>query len=435
MDENKTSETNFIEPNYKKDTIANTISNLTFLFCLWLMSFLLPKLSTNGFADAGIFTICLSISNICTAVNSYGISSFFSSDVKRKYKSSIFVYFSFTTTGISLLLSLILCLVYGYNSTIIGCVLLYYVFKACDNITLVLRICLQREGKMYLYSYSLFIRALLSLGVFSLSLWLSQSLFISMLCLAILGVLYLTIVDMTLVRKKCPGAFKICAKEYKISLSMFYLIFPVFVYGFCFAIIPSIPRLIYENITGNQTLLGYFGTMSSITVLIQAATTSLILPFIPKLSKSFKDGKYTVFGKTFLGMLIAVISLTVIAFVLVCFLGDWALNLVYGSEILEYSSIFKWIVLATGLQSLVIVFGDSTVAIDRKLYLIVASVAGSIIMVSLSTLFIKQFDMMGLVYIYYISYGTTLIILASVLLIVFIKLHKSKKQNAETITE
>lgn len=419
----------FIQPNYKKDTITNTISNITFLFCLWLMSMLLPKITGNGFGDAGIFTICLSISNICTAVSTYNITSFFSSDVKKKYKNNIYIYFSFLTTGISLLLSLVLCLIYGYNATVLWSVIFYYIFKACDNYSGVLKISLQRQGKMYLFNYSLFIRAILSLGVFVLSLWLSQSILFSMLCLAVFGLLYLLAIEVTMTAKVCKGTFKITKEEFKTSVTFFYLAFPVFLYGMCFAIIPSIPRLMYENIVGNQTLLGYFGTMSSVTVLIQAATTSLILPFIPKMSKDFKDGEYSKFFKTFIIMVFFVLGLTLVAFLMVFFLGDWALNLVYGSDILEYSYIFKWIVLATGLQSLVIVLADSVVAIGKQRYLLIASIIGSVIMASLSYLFIVRFDMMGLVYIYYVSYGVMFIILITLLLKHYFI---SKKQSAQS---
>ena len=167
----------------------------------------------------------------------------------------------------------------------------------------------------------------------------------------------------------------------------------------------------YENIFHDATLLGYFGTMAAVTVLVQAAVTALMLPFIPKISNYYKNGQRKELIKLLTVIIGAVLALSAIAFVMIVFLGDWALKLVYGEEILKYSDVFKWIMLGTGLQSLVVVLSDTTTALRKLKMLTIASLSGVVAMASTMYVLISNFGMYGIVYVYFISYGLIAIIL------------------------
>lgn len=408
-----------------KEVVINTFSSLLFYFCMWLMTLVLPKLSSDGFTTAGIFTICLSIANIATAFSTYNISVYISSDSKKDFSDEHYFYFGLTTTIISLLVSIILCLVNGYNADIFWAVVLYYGFKMFDNFTLVLRSALQRVGKLLYFNYSLIVRSILSLGIFVLVMYFSKSLIITTASLMVFGFVYFVFVDLSITRRVCPTILHLSKSIYKKAASLFVLAFPVFIYGVSSAAIPSVPRLMFENIFNNEELLGYFGTMSSITVLIQAAVSSLVLPFIPKIATMYNNQENAKFFKLVLKLLIFVIGLTIVAFLMVFFLGDWALGIVYGEGILDYSSVFKWIVIATGLQSVLVLLSDVTVAIRKLKVLLISYIIGLVFMFGFMYLLISNYSMYGIIYVYYICYSIVSIML-------FVNLFISMKNNKDT---
>src|SRR5574344_515874 len=281
---------NFIEPNYKKDAIVNTIANIAYLFALWLMTLLTPRI--GNFNDAAIFTLALSVANICTAVATYNINIFYSSDIEHKYSDAHYLSFGVTTTFISLVLSVILCFAFGYTAETFWCVVLYYLFKCAENISLVLYVTMQRAGKLYVAGYSLLGKTVVCLLIFVLTLVLSKNLVLTFGILAAVAFAYMIFVDFTLTRHFSKNALSVNKTIYKMAMTLFLAALPVFIYGLSFATIPSFPRIVFGQFF-SETEVGYFGTMSSICVLIQAAINALITPFIPKFAYCYekKDSK------------------------------------------------------------------------------------------------------------------------------------------------
>ena len=416
-----------------KEALLNAVSNIFFLLCLWLMTMIVPIIANKGFESGGVFTLALSVAAIATAVATYNIGSFFASDLKKEFSDSNYFYFGLTSCLISLLLAFILCFIYGYSGEIFWSVVFYNIFKMFDNYSFVTRIIYHRHGHLAIFSYLLIGRGVLSFGVFFLSLFISKSLLISMACLAAFGALYF-FVELFFLKKKVPDFYHFSWKEYKKSLLIFYRALPVCIYGFCFASMVAVPRLMFENISQNTALLGYFGTMSSVTALIQSATSAILLPFIPKITKAYQDDNPKGL-RNYVGVLVLLISaLTGVAFVMVVFLGNFALKLIYGEEILQYSSIFKWLVLSTGIQSIAIIFADTLVSLRKFKQLLIGAVTGLAVLLSIMYVFISNYSSMGVVATYLIAFGTALIILVSFFAVILFKMFNRGGENKDEPT-
>lgn len=428
-------EETFVRPNYKKDAAVNTIAHIFYLFALWLMTFLTPKI--GNFADAGVFTIALSIANICTAISTYNISTFQASDVNKKYKDNHYLYFGLTTTFISFLIAISLCFGFGYLNgpngvAVFFTIFLYYVFKSAENVSLIFYVSMQRQGKMYLSGYSLLVKAVVMLGIFVGVYAISKSLVLTMGVLAVSAYAYMFLVDFLLVKKHCGNVLKIDKPNFKIAMTLFGAAAAVCIYGFSFAMVPSLPRMIYERLPDVSTdQVGYFGTMAAITVLIQAAVSALLVPFIPKITKSYLDKDFKEFFKVILIFTALIAGLTLVAFLMTAFLGEWALTLFYGESIRPYTGIFKWIVLATGLQTFVILLATVCISMRKKIAVAVVSLLGLIAMISLVYLLVSSFKMMGIVYVYYISYGIMTLGFVGVLIYCLSKQIKQKEVISE----
>lgn len=403
-----------------REALLNTISNILFLFCLWLMSMLVPILSDKGFESAGVFTLALSVAAIATSIATFNISSFVASDVNNEFKDNHYFYFGLTSTTLSLVVSFVMCFVYGYQGEVFWTIIFYNIFKLFDNYSIITRLIYHRHGHLLSFSWLLIIRSVVSFGVFAASLLISKSLFIAMLCLAIFAGIYF-IVEFLVLRKYSPDFFKTNPLDYKTSLTIFYKALPVCIYGVGIAVIIAAPRMLFEHVSQDTSMLGYFGTMSSVTTLIPSAVTALLLPFIPKIKKTYIENDKKGFMTYFAGLSLAAIALTGVAFVLVLFLGDWALNLVYGEEILPYSGIFKWLVLASGVQSIAIIFSDTFVSIRKLKSLLVAWVISLVLVLSLMYILTSRLGIYGILYSYIISFGSVIVTLSILFVTVFTK--------------
>lgn len=416
---NSTSSVN--KNNYKKDVIVNTIAQLLYLFVLWLMTILTPRFS--GSVDAGIFTICLSVSNICTAIATYSINFYVASDIKHKFTDQHYFYFGLTSTFISLLVSVIISLSFGYftDTTLFWAVILYYVFKCAENLTVIITASMQRAGKLYISGYALIVKAVLALGIFSLVLLLSKNIVLSFGLLAAFGVVYFLFVDFVLLKKFTNVSYKFSKEIYNISLKLFILAFAVFLYGLSFATIVSFPRIVLNQFASKE-VVGYFGSMAAISTLIQSALSALLIPFLPKITDYY--AKYE--NKNLLKMMaifaVFIVVATGAAFLCACFLDKWLVGIVYPNDpiALDYAHYFKWIILATGVQAFVILSSLTLISIRKLFILGVASALGLAFMFLCSDFLIPSYIINGVIYTYIIGYGLFFLV-GAIAIIYFVK--------------
>ena len=412
--------------NYKKDVIINTVAQLLYLFALWLMTILTPRFGSS--ADAGIFTICLSVSNICTAIATYSINFYVASDIKHRFTDQHYFYFGLTSTFISLLVSIIISLSFGYftDNTLFWAVVLYYVFKCAENLTVIITASMQRAGKLYISGYALIVKAVLALGIFSLTLFLTKNIVLAFGILAAFGIIYFMFVDFILLKKFTNVSYKFTKEIYKVSLKLFVLAFTVFLYGISFASIVSFPRMVLDQFATKE-VVGYFGSMAAISTLIQSALSALLIPFLPKVTDSYLKNDKKDLLKTIVIFAIFIIGATGAAFLCACFLDKWLVGIVYPYDptALEYAHYFKWIIAATGVQAFVIL-SSLTLISFRKLFILgISSALGLSFMFLCSDFLIPSYNINGVIYTYIISYGLFFAI-GAISIIYYIKNNKNK---------
>jgi len=408
--------------NYKKDTVINTVSQIVYLFVLWLMTIITPRLGNS--VDAGIFTIALSVANICTALATYSINFYVASDIKKKFNNQHYLCFGLTSTSLSILVAFIISLSFGYykDPIMFWAVILFYIYKCAENITLIIAANMQRVGKLYISGYALLIKAVTSLLIFTLTLYFSKNIVLSFGLLAIFAVLYLVFVDYQLLKKYTKDSYKFDKEIYKASLSIFILALPLFIYGISFAAIGSFPRIVLEKFASKE-VVGYFGTMAAITSVIQSGISALFIPFLPKLAEMYQANNKKYMIKMLLIFIGLIMFLTGVVFLSGCYLDKWFLSILYPKDkvVLDYAHYFKWIILVGGLQALVIVVALTLVALRRLRHVGLFSLIGLILMFSLSFLLISKYLLEGAIYVFVIGYGIMFLLMTTSLVVYLVK--------------
>lgn len=403
-----------IKINYRKDVIVNTISQILYLLVIWIMTIITPRIGSS--ADAGIFTVALSISNICTAIATYSINFYVASDVDYQYRTKNYLYFGLTTTFISFFISIIISLSFGYSndSIMFWSILLFYLFKCAENITLIITAGMQRVGKLYLSGYALILKSIISLLIFILVLFFTKNIVLAFGLISTFAFLYLFFIDFQLLQKYTNESYKFTSEVYKISLKLFVLAFPVFLYGISFATIGSFPRIVLNQYVSRE-IVGYFGTMTAITAVIQSGISALLVPFLPKITLFYKKRQkrnLVIFALSFLTL---ILFATTLAFVLSLYLDKWLMAVLYPSDptALDYANYFKWIILVAGLQAATLFFCLFLIALRKLKRLAIASSFGIISMFAISYPLIQLFKIDGAIYVFAISYGIMLIAAAA----------------------
>lgn len=114
----------------KKSVMWNTAA-FFYYFCQWIMTVLVVRIS--GIDDAGILTLCISVSNIWMSLSSFGIilSSF---DTKNKYSFNTYLVSRYITGIVSFLGCVIYILLISYSVKQNICILFYFLYRFSESV-------------------------------------------------------------------------------------------------------------------------------------------------------------------------------------------------------------------------------------------------------------------------------------------------------------
>lgn len=415
---NNATETKKAKTNFGKDVIWNLIGQFAYLFGLWLITVLTTRYA--GYEAQGVLSLALVASNICMSFANYYLRLQYAADIENKYADSDYVTARFTLTAISALICFVYCLVLQYSWAVLGSIMLYYVYKIFEMLSDIYQGVLQRHGKLYIGGYTMTAKGVLSVGAFAVITMLTHDLNLGLLGLAIIGGLIFAL-DVLLTRKKTT--FRINWRAYSIKKvwSLVVLCFPLFILLFCSNVLPSLPRIFFEKMYSKQEL-GYYASIANIAVLIQTAAVAIMMPLVPKISELYKTGQTKKFLK-FDGVIIAaLVALSGLACLLVYFLGDWALKLVYGDEIGPYTYTFIWAIVATAMTAFVTIVTQILGAMEKRFWATIAMLVGTGICAALSYPLCRDEYMNGISFSLIIAEGVTV-----VLCLVFIFLCRKNK--------
>ena len=367
--------------NYKKDTLLNTIGNFAYLGALWLMSVLVVRLS--GFEDAGYLSLAMTSANIYIALASYTVRLYYAADLDYRFSDNQYILMRVLTTGASFLLCACCTMAAGYSLKKLLAIVIFYVYKCAEMLSDILFGMLQRKGKLYLSGYSMTAKSVLSLVVFCLVLLITKDLILTLSVMTGIAVLILVFVDYPMARKYATEPIRLSKAELKPALTLCKICFSLFVVGVCFNIIPSLPRLVFERLYSTEEL-GYYSSISTITVLISTAATCILMPLIPKFTTYYLERRKRDLTLLTFGCIGIICVIGAIGFVGSLVLGKWLLVLLFGEGIEPYVYIFKWVIVAAVLQSIIICFNDFFVAVDRQKVLLIGALIGAVLCIGLS---------------------------------------------------
>mgnify|MGYP007101884728 CR=1 FL=1 len=118
----------------QRNTLYNTVGSFFYLFCQWLLTLLVVRLS--GYEAAGDFSLAMSNTNVLFTLATFGLQHYVISDRDNHFSPDTYLTTRLATCAAAFLLCVAVTLAAGhYTTRQTACILLYMVYKVGEALT------------------------------------------------------------------------------------------------------------------------------------------------------------------------------------------------------------------------------------------------------------------------------------------------------------
>lgn len=403
--------------NLRNNMLWNAAGNLVYLGLQWLITVLVVRI--NGYIDAGILSLAMSISAIFQNVASFGVRNYQVSDLQPKYTDSQYV----SLRWITCILSFVLCFgfvqINSYSLKQEVCILLFMLFRIAENYVDVLHGIAQKKDRLDLAGKSFLLRGIFTFITFIVFYFISKDLNASITCMVLISFVLVCWYDVRQIRKL--SEYHLCIRDKRMKEIILECL-PLCIYMVFFSMLIMIPRYCLERLMGSEALGGYASVFAP-AMLIQAAASYLYGPLISVFASYRNNGRLREYQKLFGKVTIVIIGGTAILFMGTSIAGEFILTIVFGESILEYAYLFSSVIICTGLIAYNS-FLSALMTVERKLrFLATFNMLASGLCFVASNLLIKKFGIIGT------SYSLILVLLLLMVIFVLAIKKTNKKFN------
>ncbi len=325
-----------------QNTLWNAAGCVFYLGCQWLTTVLVVRISQD-YSASGNLAFAMAVGIIFASIALYKIRTFQVSDLHGEYSESEYVTFRLVT----ILLGFCVCAVYlpitsQCSMSLIIPSAAYLLFKADESFSDVIYGIYQQNGRMDFIGVSQFARGVLSLGCFSVGLYLTKNLTCAILLMTLGCFLVTCLYDLRHARLFADIRPRFVATPLK---GLAKTCFTAMVASLLANSIVSVVRQ-YFGIEFGSEQLGYYASVATPAVLIQVAASYLYSPLIGTLAQKLEEGR-AAFLRSFVKTLVLLLVVVGIFIGLLSFFGNTLLALAFGQSIADYAYLFPYVLIAT----------------------------------------------------------------------------------------
>lgn len=347
----------------KRDAFYNTIGNIIYLGCQWIITVMVTRVC--GYKDAGILSVAMTSVNIFFVIAGYGMRSFQASDISHIFSNAQYLGSRYLTAFIGGSLCVLFTFINRYSAEQSLAIFLFLLYKLLEAIADVLYGFLQAEGKLKYAGYSLCIKGVAGVTVFSVPLLLTENLNFALCLFLLSGFFALLLYDIPSVLRFKQASLSIGVQDFKGISKLLMECFPMFVVSVSPMILQAIPKLTLERVASTEQL-GIYSSVAAPTVIINTLVSSIIIPFLPLFSHYIKEHDLISLRKLLLRSLGMTYLLGIVGMVAALVLGKFFLGIVFGESIIPYAPLLTYIILMMTVSSGLMSFNSLFIA-GRKL--------------------------------------------------------------------
>lgn len=360
----------------KSNIVWNTVGNFFYLFCQWLLTYVVVKIL--GFTGAGVFSLAMTISTSFYSIASYYMRNYQVSDIDAEFSDRVYV----ASRIVTCLVAFVLCLVFefanGYSLYTFLCVAMYMAFKVSEAYSDVYQGILQKKMRLDYVGKSFLLKGVLTLLAFTLGLLITKSLLVAITALAAVSFAVVFLYD----RRKAIVDRKAFRKE-QLTLAalkgLLLVCLPLAIHGFLLNITCQAPRYFIELLAGEQAL-GYYTSVALPVVVVQVSASFVFSPLVTPMSHYLSDKNVEAFRALVIKVMVFLAALSMVSLLLGAWLGEPVLVLAFGEAIREYAYLLLPLIGCAILTALSWFLASVLTVVRRLKQLIAISVVTTAIM-------------------------------------------------------
>lgn len=409
-----------------KQVTINSIGTVAVLFAQWLISVLLVRM--GGFADAGIFSLAMSVANVFGAVSNFGLRSYQISDAGKQFEQKHYMLAKFAAIGLSFAaLFVYLWVDATYLPRNKWAICLYLVYLSLGFFSDTMLGTLQLRDKLYLSGYSNLLKGICCFGSFVLSYVLWKDLLLSLGLMAAAGIAVSVVYDLRFfARERVDTALQ--KNDFPEVWGVIKACFPLMVSAILPYISTALPRRILLNSLG-ETYLGYYSSLFTPTVIITTLVPAVAIGIVPGMARAWVGRNRGQFVRYLILSLLGTLGITLAAFLCAFAVGKPVIRLVFGQEILAYFNLLYVAIAVSGLAAMRSV-ADSALICMRKTGTVTAFSAVEVVVIAaLAGRFVASMGLYGAAYVMLAGYAVHLLLQLAAIALTYKKTFKEDEHE------
>lgn len=414
------------EPSAKSIYVWNIIGS----GCNALLSVALLMLVTrmNDDAQADIFSLGWSISQLMATIATFQIRTYQATDIKKRFSFAQYLEFRIITILVMLISSYIYIISRGYTGKKAVIILVLCLYRAFDSLSDVYEGDFQQKERLDLAGKALTYRIVIGSIAFGSSLYISRNLLASCVILMIAyGISFFAYnVRYNLCIEKIKEKIVFDANiKWIIQLTMEGA--PLFINAFLMNAIMNAPKMYIDSAisdgmikAGSQTIFNILFMPASVLNLVYI----VFRPMLTKMAIAWEGKKKNNFLKILFKILGGLLGMTFFVIIGCWILGIPILTLIYGIDLHVYRLHLLLIVIGGCLYTFAAVFDNALVVLRKQHILAVSYVITWIYVKVVVKILIEQWYMLGAA----MAYLTSMILFITITVVMFIYFYKKENK-------
>ena len=377
------------------NTVRNTVGTVLYYCCQWLTTVFVVRLA--GYDVSGTFSLVISYANIFGFLSLYNLRNYQLSDVTHRFQPAQYSTAYLSTSVVALVLFLAILPFCGFDSYTILCCLAYMLFKYCETAMHYLFTYYQLQNRYGRILLSFCLKSILPLAGFTAMLWLDLGLLPAILAMFLLFLLTIAFYDIPRMKGTGIAGFSMRGVGTMLKES-----FPMMLSTLVLPYMLFLIRSAVESAYGTEAL-GYFSTVTMVTVIMTTLASSIWFVIMPMLSQRYVDGQYTALRKQILLISAAILLITAALVPIGEWIGGWAFSLIFGEEILSHMYLLPMTIISSGFLTAVYFSSTVMIAIRKRVPMILSMLLGAALLTALASSFTRSYGSIGALYAFTIS--------------------------------
>lgn len=328
---------------------------------------------------AGIFSLAWSAAQLMLTIGWFSMRQYQVSDVNEKYSFYDYLYAKIISSLVMIGCAFVYVAIYNYSLyqrivTLLLCVLMITEVFAdfCSGF-------FQHKGKLHIGGRSYIIRNVCYVSIFTITLWLKQSLCFSILCAIAVAAGCLLLFDYPLCRRVPKNKSYFYIKK---SVRLFLECMPLFIGSFITSFIMNVPKNAINMYLDNE-IQACYNILFMPSAVVNMLNMFICVPFYDKLALLWWEKKRDQFMKMIYKMMSLVVAITGIVIVGGATIGIPVLSWLYNIELKSYRLSFIILLFSGGIYGIIsILTYVITVWRQQKVVLYVYAVTACVVQIT-----------------------------------------------------